>query len=206
MEGAWPREAKGSVCPDSCCSFVTCPGSGRRRRKEALGVTAEGSLSPPGAGCWHPATPRTGIPGSAHPGGHRPSAHGSRGWLPRGQTHLCGRHPAVLALHGEALGRKEGTSVGGQVGTPASGHPPGQGGHPEPTSHPSPAKAGSPGTPCPRGDRGPLPGWQRAGWCPGRGQGGRGWWPPSEATGEGGKEVEGMRDEVECPCGPLDPL
>lgn len=30
MEGAWPREAKGSVCPDSCCSFVICPGSRRR--------------------------------------------------------------------------------------------------------------------------------------------------------------------------------
>jgi len=33
MEGGWPREAKGSVCPDSCCSFVTCrrAGGGRRR-------------------------------------------------------------------------------------------------------------------------------------------------------------------------------
>lgn len=81
-------------------------------------------------------------------------------------------------------GGEERASVQGQAGTPASGHPLGQGGLPKPTgAAPRRQRLGSPATPCPRGGCSPLPGWQRAGWCPGRGQGGRGWWPPSEATG-----------------------
>lgn len=133
MEGAWPREVKGSMCPDSCCSFVICPGS-RRRRKEVLGVTAEGPLSPGGARHWHPVPPRPGTPSSPCPTGHSPGAHGSSAGRPQGQTHLCGRDPAVLALHGEALER-EGRWISGGPGGDPSLRPPllGQGGHPEPT-------------------------------------------------------------------------
>lgn len=206
MEGVWPKEAKGSVCPDSCCSFAICPGSGRRR-KETLEVMAEGPLSPPGTRHWHSAPPRTGTPLAAPiPAGTEPVPPGSRGGLPWGHTHLCGTDPAVLALHGEALqgGRKG--HYWSQVVTPASGHPPGQGGHPEPTGiTPRQQRLGSPATPCSQGGCGLLPGWQRAGWCPGRGRGGRGWWPPSEATGEGRKEVEGIRDEAECSRSPMGP-
>lgn len=61
-------------------------------------------------------------------------------------------------------------------------------------------------TSCPWRCCGLLPDWQRAGWCPGRDQGGRVWWPPSEATGDRRKEVEERRDEAECPCSPKDPL
>ena len=102
-------------------------------------------------------------------------------------------------------GEKEGASGGARWGPLPQATPPGQGGHPEPTRvTPRWQRLGPLATPCPRRGCGPLPGWQRAGWCPGRGQGGRGWWPPSEVTGEGGKEVEGMRDKVECPRSPLD--
>lgn len=81
MEGVWPREAKGSVCPDSCCSFATWSSS-VRKRKDVLGVIAEGPLLSSGAEFWHPAPPRTGISGSICPRRHRPHAHGSRCWLP----------------------------------------------------------------------------------------------------------------------------
>lgn len=33
MEGGWPSGGKGTVCPDICCSFVTCPGRERRCRQ-----------------------------------------------------------------------------------------------------------------------------------------------------------------------------
>lgn len=194
------------MCPDSCCSFVICPGS-RRRRKEVLGVMAEGPLSLAGAGHWQPVPSRSGTPSSPCPRGHSPTAHGSSAGQPKGQTHLCGRDPTVLALHGEAL-KGEGRQISSGPGGDPSLRPPLWGR--EATLSPLESALTGRGWPplatrCPPGGCGPLPGWQRAGWCPGRGQDGRGWWPPSEATGEGVKEVEGMKDDVKCPCSPPRP-
>lgn len=99
MVGAWPRGAKGSACPDSCCSFVTCPGSAKRR-KVVLGVMAEGPLCPCASQDRH---------SQQHP------SQWAQTLLPQGQTHLCRRDPTVLALHGEALGREK-RGISGEPG------------------------------------------------------------------------------------------
>lgn len=121
MVGAWPRGAKGSACPDSCCSFVTCPGSAKRR-KVVLGVMAEGPLCP----CV-PVPPKTGIPSSTHPSGHRPCCH-------RNRLTSAGETPLYWPCMEKPWGEKKGASVGSQVGTIVSGHSPlGQRDYPEPT-------------------------------------------------------------------------